>query len=271
MIYWRNQKEKATIFLKCTLPFCFCLNEKLAITKHLTLNPLLSFTATVHTLVFRSNDSSHLLPVAFSTPFWASHEYIHVFTKGKKKTRCVWVVRGVSVSAREVFTACGRSRPLEPLAPDRALQGPSCPGAESYLPPEQKQIKQCSPAPRVCWKMTGRDIVPSGHSQLTAINYTTQGKYKERSLWKSVREFFSHAKMLGNYKEMFKVRLYKNKPLKSDTLKHFRLKRWPLKPQIFRPQLPRPCQLKCGKLVDFKYYVCTLGVRICPAVLSPLH
>lgn len=82
--------------------------------------------------------------------------------------------RGVGLSARDVLTGCGKSGPLEPPAPGRMLQGQSCPQAPSYRQ-QSKADAALPPLSCVGGKMTGRDIVPSGHSQLTAINDTTHG------------------------------------------------------------------------------------------------
>lgn len=46
----------------------------------------------------------------------------------------------------------------------------------SWKLPPAKQIKRYPLPTHVSWKMTGQDILPSGHSQLTAINYTAHGR-----------------------------------------------------------------------------------------------
>lgn len=94
--------------------------------------------------------------------------------------RSACAARGVGLFARDVFTGCGKSRPLEHPAPGRVLQGQSCPQAQS----NHQQSKSDTPA-RVGWKVTGRDILPSGHSQLTAINDTTHGGWRGKDLIES--------------------------------------------------------------------------------------
>lgn len=129
--------------------------------------------------------------------------------------RSACAARGVGLFARDVFTGCGKSHPLEPPAPGRVLQGQSCPQAQS----NHQQRKSDTP-PRVGWKVTGRDILPSGHSQLTAINDTTHGGWGGTDLiqsflcFHSLRVFFfSHklftlyAIIVGNQRQNLKRKL----------------------------------------------------------------
>lgn len=90
--------------------------------------------------------------------------------------------RGVRLSVWDVFTGCGRRRPLELPAPGRMLQGQSCPQAQSYRR-QSKSDAALPPLSCVGGKMTGQDIVPSGHSQLTAINDTTHGGGGGEKVW----------------------------------------------------------------------------------------
>lgn len=70
--------------------------------------------------------------------------------------------------------------PTGPSGPWQNAAGPFLP--PSWKLPPAKQIKRYPLPTRVSWKMTGRDILPSGHSQLKAINYTINGsKRKEPS------------------------------------------------------------------------------------------
>lgn len=76
-------------------------------------------------------------------------------------------------------------------SPWHSATGPVLPPS-SMLPPAK--ANQWSPTPthaptplfplpsHVSWKMTGRDILPSGHSQLTAINDTTHGVWGEEEI-----------------------------------------------------------------------------------------
>lgn len=64
--------------------------------------------------------------------------------------------------------------PTGASGPWQSAAGPVLPRAQSLL---QKNKSNTTPHPTcVSWKMTGRDILPSGHSQLTAINYTLHGR-----------------------------------------------------------------------------------------------
>lgn len=110
--------------------------------------PSFLFSAIVHTFFLRSNDIFSLLPVAFWTPFFGGLLMnICMCLPGRAVCAvCAWW-KGVRLSVWEVFTGCGRSRPPELLAPDRALQGPSCPRAESY---RQQNKSNANPPPHPC-------------------------------------------------------------------------------------------------------------------------
>lgn len=153
-----------------------------ATTKRATLNLRSSFLAFLPTfLVFfppRSHDSFPLLPMALWTPFQSFHEYIYVFA-GEERVCCEGCR---ALCAGRLYWLWQESPP----APGRVLQGLSCPQAQS----NQQQSKSGTP-PRVGWKMTGRDIVPSGHLQLTAINDTTHGGWGGKDLILSFLYFHS--------------------------------------------------------------------------------
>lgn len=117
----------------------------------------------------RSHDSFPLLPVASWTPFQSFHEYIYVFA-GEERVCCEGCR---ALCAGRLYWLWQESPP----APGRVLQGQSCPQAQS----NQQQSKSDTP-PRVGWKMTGQDIVPGGHLQLTAINDTTHGGWGGKDL-----------------------------------------------------------------------------------------
>lgn len=61
---------------------------------------------------------------------------------------CVCVLRGVGLSAWDVFTGCGKSRPPQLPARDRLAAGPVLPPSSKL--PAAKQIKRNTSPPRLC-------------------------------------------------------------------------------------------------------------------------
>lgn len=98
------------------------------------------------------------------------------------------VLRGVSDSLRGtslLVVARVAHWSLQPLAECcRASLAPKLKATTS-------KANQTPPPPRVGWKVTGRDILPSGHSQLTAINDTTHGGWGGTDLIQSFLCFHS--------------------------------------------------------------------------------
>lgn len=101
---------------------------------------------------------------------WASHEYMHVFTG--ESSMCVQSLC-VSGEGCQPFCMGGlyqlwQESPIAASGPWQTAAGPVLP--PSWKLPPAKQIKRYPLPTLVSWKMTGRDILPSGHSLLTAIN-----------------------------------------------------------------------------------------------------
>lgn len=126
---------------------CRVMEWKIAITKRLTPNLLSSFAAIVHTFFVDQIKAS-------PSCLWPSEHlfglFMNIFMCLPRKAVCVlW---GVSVSVWDVFTGCGKSRPLELPAPDRVLQGRSCPRAQSYRKQNKSSATPSSPVSAGKWQ-----------------------------------------------------------------------------------------------------------------------
>lgn len=112
------------------------------------------------------------LPVASQTPFGSSMNILMCFPGG----------RGGLCAGRLHWL--WHQRPSELAAPGRTLQGQSCPPAQAST--SKANQTPPPPLPPLCCvggNMTGRDMVPSGHSQLTAVNDSTHAGGGGGGVW----------------------------------------------------------------------------------------
>lgn len=135
-------------------PTCCCGLQTNPATKRVTLNLLSSFVAFVPTFLFFLSPLDHtaaspLLPVALWTPFQSFHEYIYAFA-GEERVCCEGCR---ALCAGRLYWLWQESPP----APGRALQGQSCPQAQS----NQQQSK--SDPPPLAWagKWQARTLCPA--------------------------------------------------------------------------------------------------------------
>lgn len=92
---------------------------------------------------FRSNDSFSLLPVAFWTPFWVSHEYMYVFTRESCMSVCA---EGCQPFCMGRLYWLWQESPYGASGPWQSAAGPVLPRAESY---RQQNKSNATPSPPV--------------------------------------------------------------------------------------------------------------------------